>query len=627
MSFLSVALYLLPVVALVLSRSRADRRLWEIALDIPTFVGADLVGVLVLARLLPLEQAALLSRPLWLAGALAIFLRRRARKDAWAWPAELGLRQGAAVLVASGLAWWLSTLISRKHHIWDRYWHINLVSSIRGQRVPFSNVYDPSGALSYHYTGDALGAMLQSFSLGSLHASWALSLAHDVVFALSGATLGLLLLARGGSGWPRITLGVAAWLLTGPTALLRDDGKQWTGYNFVNYLSLSFRPHTAIAGLLLVGFVGAALVRAWPGAGEEGPRARQTAVPLLLTFAALSVTDETTCALLGLGLGVAWLIWPKLLGLSFRQGLVLMLALAASVVITNLLCAGLLSPFAERPPVKLAAWRSPGFMTPALPFGTPDAVKLFFGDVAGLLAFAAISVWALARSSSRPLAATSALVLALVALGLFGLGRADVAPSASESHRFVTASMLVAPLVVLSWLFSHDGPGRSPFVQSASILALALPAASTLAWIRSPGETGFSSNPSFHTQERFYRTDCRAELGTRLGEKPRPTYLAQDVLFVYTGCHPVFTAGRKGTHKIKASWPLFGWDAFLDLHGSMLRADEPLDVVCPVGSNDAICLRALERGCAPVGKTRRGTEIVRCTLDGAERARLVAERK
>jgi hypothetical protein len=627
MGISSALVYLIPVVALVVARSRRERSAWEVALDVPSAVAADVLLVLLLSRVVHLETAAFVARGIELV-LLGVWLFHRKRHgDTWAWPRALGGKALFTVACSAAAACALSMLLSRKYHIWDRYWHVNLVTSIRGQRLPFANVYDSTGPLSYHYSGDALAAMLQSFSLGSLHSSFALSLAHDILFSLTGATLGLLFLAWGSRGAGTATLATLGWLLAGPPALLRDDGKQFAGYNFVNYLTLSFRPHVVLAGLLSIGFLSAFLLRVKEASSVEDARSKWhvTVVPLLLTTAAMAVTDEASCALLGLGLGVAWLVWPRSLGLDRWRGLGLLLGLAAAVVIANLVFAGLLSPGAARPPISMVGWRSPGFANPTLPFSAPNGKAMFFADVAAVLAFALGAVWLSLSSFKRPVLATAGFLLTLVAVGCFALGRLDIPPKAVEAHRFLTAPMLACPFFFLFWLFDSETSGKVPLLVALGLTGLALPAASTIAWLRSPGDTGFMVGKSFFTTEDFYKTDCRSELGARLGERPRVTYLEQSVFFVYSGCHPVFTAGAdSGGHRIKTSRALQGSEAFVDLNRNQLRPGQSLDVICPAGpSFDPICRRAKQESCSSVGKTRLGTGIVRCVLGPSVLAELM----
>ena len=65
-------------------------------------------------------------------------------------------------------------------------WHIPLVSALRGQRLPFMNVYDPAGGLFYHFAGDVQAAMLQT-----LFAAVRTSLSHglELVFFWSAVIM------------------------------------------------------------------------------------------------------------------------------------------------------------------------------------------------------------------------------------------------------------------------------------------------------------------------------------------------------------------------------------------------------------------------------------------------------
>ena len=74
--------------------------------------------------------------------------------------------------------------------------------------------------------------MLQVFSLNILHASLALSLAHDVMFALIGVTLALAMLASGRRSHHVVVLSVAAVLLAGPCVLRFGVGEPYLGYSY-----------------------------------------------------------------------------------------------------------------------------------------------------------------------------------------------------------------------------------------------------------------------------------------------------------------------------------------------------------------------------------------------------------
>ena len=291
------------------------------------------------------------------------------------------------------------------------------------------------------------------------------------------------------------------------------------------------------------------------------------------------------------------------------------------------LCAGLLSPGADRPSATVVPWRAPGFGNPTLPFDThPEALGLFVGDLWALLLFAPIAAWAAARRRSPRAAAAGVMLGVLVVIGVIALGRLHIPPKAVEAHRFVTAPMLVAPFFAALWLADRAGAPRAerwPFVAAIAV-AVAVPALSTLSWLHDPGGTPFPSNGSFG-REDLYAVDCREDLGARLGERPIPRYLSSSVLFLYAGCHPSFIAGKSGGHKIKTSSPLHGLDALAD--EDRMAGDAPLEAICPKKTlSDPICQRAeLRAPCEPLATTRAGTDIVRCSLTREDRAALLAK--
>ena len=147
----------------------------------------------------------------------------------------------------------LSAILSRPYALWDRELHIPLVAALRGQRLPFQNSYDPGIALHYHFSGDVLAAMLQTYSFDVLNASLALSLAHDVMFALIGVTLAASLLSSGRRPIHVVVLSVAAVLLAGPCVLRFGVGEPYLGYSYYALYVWGFRPHQHIAMLMCTG--------------------------------------------------------------------------------------------------------------------------------------------------------------------------------------------------------------------------------------------------------------------------------------------------------------------------------------------------------------------------------------
>jgi len=138
-SLLVALVYLLPVGVVFALRARDERTLWEMAGDMPFAVAADMLLVLLLARFMVLDVAALASRALWLAGAGGALWRRRGRRPL-VWPGALDARAALQVGVLALLALGLSLTLSRACAVWDRDWHIPLVASRGGRRGRVENV-------------------------------------------------------------------------------------------------------------------------------------------------------------------------------------------------------------------------------------------------------------------------------------------------------------------------------------------------------------------------------------------------------------------------------------------------------------------------------------------------------
>ena len=90
--------------------------------------------------------------------------------------------------------------------------------------------------------------------------------------------------------------------------------------------------------------------RGWAGIGA-----------LMAMLALTSVTDETSAAVLGLCLAIAWLVDPILIAPSRRAGAVLLGVLAAAFVAVNVLLAASLSRGSPVEQMGLVAPRSPAF--------------------------------------------------------------------------------------------------------------------------------------------------------------------------------------------------------------------------------------------------------------------------
>lgn len=626
---LAVFLYLVPLVVIAVVRARRGRQTWEMALNLPLAVALDLLSVLALARFMRLETAVLVSRPLWLGGGLAVVLARRWRGRPWpAWPAALGGRAIARAGGAAAVAVALSMVVSRPCLNVDRRWHIPLVASLRGQTLPFHNVYDPRGLLAYHYAGDVLAAELQTLSGAVLHASLALSLAHDIFFGLTAASLALLFLR----GVPRLKAALVigaslALLLAGPITVL--FGGQLGGFSYVDFYRVSFRPHTSLAALLVVGFLGAVWVRL---RGE--PRA--AAVPgvttwpvLLACTAALTLADEATVALLGLALGVAWLFNRNVVHPRRGAGVAIFVGLLAALVATVLLFGGSLAPGAPAQKLHLTSWRIPGYGAPPLPLSTLLGAELLFRDSLASLAVwvaGAITVWRRPQRTRGLFALYTALVLASWGLVL----RVQVGEVPEEGHRFMTALMLATPLFGFWWLLRARRPGYGRLtrvlVPFLVVGATSLSAASALGWLIIQGPHRCDSPRAVFSSENFHAMNCRERYGASLGEVATPRYVAQPLAYGYEGCHPVFapTSKQPGQYwEIATGSPTFAQEGLRTLHQTMLSESDVLEATCPPARlpDNLVCqFRRSPDRCRQQGKA-----AVTCALSAADRRAILAQ--
>lgn len=618
----AVLAFLLPVFAFVGLRLRSARRPWEIALDIPMAVALDLLLVLALARFMTLEKATIASRALY-AAMTAGWLAR----DSWArrprprWPDALDRRHIVLLLVTTGVALAVSLEISRSYSIWDRHWHIPLVASLRGQALPFRNVYDPRQILHYHFAGDVEAAMLQTLSLTILHASLALSLAHDIQFALIGVTLGLFLIEWGYRRCWTFVLAALALLLTGPVTLLREgDFAPQNGYSIVNYLSLSCRPHTSLAGLFMLGFAGVVTVRL---GGLETVSFRETTAPLVASAAGLSISDETSLGMLALALGVCWLFVPRCLHPKRSGGILVFAALAAALVVPNLVFAAALAPGAQHHVFSLVASRSPGCLTPELPLTTERGLRMLVFD---MLAPAAVAMGIVAHAITRRGRGRLALAgyfVVLLGMSLFALTRFDVDGEASETHRFATAVVFLGPFLGLAVLARSSPPGSTP--RGGELYAFALPvlgwacaAISTMTWYHEVLPALGQQHRHYFATFDHYDTNCRDEVGPSLGAEDRFVYVARPLWYLVAGCSPVFAPGVASTTEWKQltiGVPRFERAAVAALRRQM-PSGSPLAAVCPTAPDryDVVCATAEATGpCRVLGRHAK-----ECLLSAAD---------
>ena len=90
---------------------------------------------------------------------------------------------------------------------------------------------------------------------------------------------------------------------------------------------------------------------------------------------------------------------------------------------------------------------------------------------------------------------------------------------------------------------------------------------------------------------RPYDVDCRDLAGAQLIETAEPAYVDSSILYLWTGCHPTYVAGRDP----HIAWalrlaPVLGVSGLAILEGEVLHGQGALAVVCPaVEHGDEVC--------------------------------------
>lgn len=598
----AVSLYLLPIVGFCLVRARADRSPLRAALDVPLAVGADFLLVLLVSRLLILDYSVLIVRALSLP-LLAWFGYKRASsiRAAISWEA---LRRLAPALACAALALCLSTCISVPYAIWDRHWHIPLVTSLRGQHAPFHNVYEPHTAFFYHYSGDALGAIFQALSFAHLHASAALSRAHDVFYALTGYFLGAALLALGVRRSALAAMVVLGMLAGGPVTLLMEGAaRPATGWSTVNLLSLSFRPHEPLgylfASTLLVAGLAPLVL------GELG-KLRWLLPVVAVAVAVLALSDELTLAMTLGTLGVAWLLAPREAVGPWRERWLFFATPPLVVLLTLLLLGGTFSLGAPKQHVELVRARLPGYYLPSFDLGTREAQALLLSDYAapfGVMLAAVLS--ACGRRDSRGFSLLVAHFALLVA-SLLALLVVQVNYSDMESHRAVTGLNLLTPLLLVLWVSRLPEGGLRSWVLAIGGVACLFSVASTVEWVRGIAKVDAPRLKSFWGADNFYATDCVKQTGARLGERPLPAVGSAESWYLFGGCRPLFAqaGGPPGGHVITVGWPDASLTAFAKT-AEWAKDFEAVRLFYPhtAKDNDAVSgfIQKHARDCVPAG--------------------------
>lgn len=581
-SLLALALYLLPLAIVFVARARPERAAFEAALDLPTTIAVDMLSILLVARFTTLEVAAFVVRGVWVAAGGFFIFRRRGRVRTW-WHG-VRLRNWVTPLLVAAVAVGLSTVISLSCGIWDRYWHIPLAGSMRGQSTPFFNVYENGRPLFYHYAGDALTAVLQSFSFDHVHTAYAMSRAHDMLFGVFGLLIaGVLPAAR----FPRPLQalgGALACLLSGPvTLLIEGDARPAAGRSIIHLVSLSFRPHAALAFVLIVGFAFALLLPLW---GEVA--ARRTRVCLFACAALLVLTDETSLALLGIFLGTVWLLAPQVLAPSRKRGVVVALGVLLTIPAVVLIFGGTFTPGGVSATLKWVPWRLPGFDLAAVPLPSVEGFELFTFDFFVILLVWLAGVLACVGAPSLAVWATFAGYTVVSVVSLTLLTKVEINGGGLECHRFATLALLMSPLFGLFFgarLAREAAPSVGRQVAWAAVaLAVSAPGFSSAQWL-----WGLRPAVRRDGMSNYEDVDCR-KMGALFGQRVRMAYVDQSMWYPFAGCRPLRAPTSQSnlvSVQIYTSWPAYGWQGVRRLDAWL--GGESMLAYCPTVGGDAVC--------------------------------------
>jgi hypothetical protein len=620
-SILACALYLVPLVVLL---TLVRRRSWsavQLASALAALFAADFLATFALTYLVRVETAAFARLGLMAAAiGVAAWLRRRRKQDD-VWRDSKLSRGDLYVMIAAGVVGFVVSYdASSNFWIWDREWHVPFTASLRGQTMPFRNLYEPGRPYRYHLSGNLFAALLQSLSFATMHASRALSLSHDLQSALL-AVIGALTI-RHATGWPPATSALAgvAPLLAGPIGLRSREQTSfgaYEGYSDFNNFTISFRPHCIMSLLLLAGLV-ATLLHLASAARDDARSSRSHALVALFPIVALSaICDEFSAATTCLAMAVVWAFSPRLVAPRRWQGLLLLGGLAIATVVANLALAGSVGPGGPVGTTKWVAPRLPHFFADPLPFGLKlEPWKQLFVDAGSIIVPALVVGWILIRDRRTPeplhVLGRFALLVALFSLTLFLCF--EMNGRTFEGHRFVTAARFTVPLVALMFA------SRLARASLGSVLLLAPIFAGVVV---SLGFTYYrlpeAGRPDAAKEQ--YPINCRAEYGARLGARTKPIFVDSTFWYPFAGCHPIFAAPSAAPGDVVlVGWPDAGRTGYDKMDKSFFPAGAPARFVC---SQDGAKRNDVCKDAVRIGKCSELTpSILACELPASHRGEL-----
>ncbi len=567
----ALAMALIPIVVVLFLTCRRDKPAWQLALNVPAAVAYDLLLILLLARLMPLDAAAWVSKAMWIFYGITVLSLRRRQGKITAWPIELSLPVCSRALAAAVIALMVSLTISRPYAVWDREWHIPFVTSLRGETAPFVVLYEPWKPLFYHFGGHVVAAAFQTYSFGTVHSCHALSLVHDFAFFWFGACLALVLTSAGIGRVTVIVMVLLAMLFAGPVLNIWGPAypPKSVGYSVPNFLTTSFRPHPSVAAMFMLPFVALPLCRLRKLARKIS--VGEVLFPLAPCAAALVVTDEFSVGLLGLSLGAIWLVRPGILGETRWSGFYVFVGLSAALILAFLVLKGAIGPGAPHYRVKFVVPQSPGFYSPSVPLTTPLGRQTFVTDLCVILSvFVGGFLLLVAKPDDATVGGMAGFAtLSAIAIGLF-CTFTYYNGDGIQAHRFVMAPMLFSPLFATFWLLPR--PSHRPRITSLPALlmlgAIILGANTTLQWLAN-ASAELTAHQMFPGKSRFYETNCRTASGGRtFSGKTETVYADATIVYLYAGCRPVFLSGPEigmDSHEQKVGMPRSGLDALREL--------------------------------------------------------------
>jgi hypothetical protein len=345
----------------------------------------------------------------------------------------------------------------------------------------------------------------------------------------------------------------------------------------------------------------------------------------MVCMSLLPLTDEASTGVLNLCMGMAWLVEPSLLGRTRRDGLLMLAGMGVAFLGLNLVFSGSLSPGGPVQKVLLVAPRSPGVQQPPLPLtGAPGWVALITDTVpmwTSLIGIVVVVLRGRGEGASRTWRGFLTFVGVLFVVSLFGLICVQINNAPVESHRFLTAALFITPLMGLL-VATRLPAGSLPW--TSIVAGLVVGGMSTILWA-SHYANGHAT-PQWYFQQKgktnLHETNCRESAGSRLGDKPRPTYVESRTFYAYVGCRPSFVAGKGlGIWVLKYA-PVVGIAGLQNVDRELAKPDETIDAICPSGwavkDLDPVCAHVMTHAKCEA----QGTDFMRCPLTPADRTLL-----